>query len=256
MLPIITPQDRLSRDGVKVQVWGPPKAGKTFLAWTLPPERTLFIDCEMGMQSLRGWMAPSIAPQSWPEVKNLTCFLAGPDPGSFNDDDYGAQHFAACQRQYGDPAQWGMFDTILIDSTTRIGQWCLAWCLHQPESFTKKGVRDMLGTYGLLMRELTTWAWRLQNTKRLNIILTGGIKQDEQMKWVPMVDGGAALKFPYIFDQIATLAPVDGENRGLICRSPNPWGYPAGSRSPALGNVEPPNLQALISKVQNYGLQS
>lgn len=255
MLPTHTAEQRKERDGTKMQIWGAAKVGKTRLAATLPPDRTLFMDCERGMLSIPQWTALSLTPESWPEIKDQTCFFSGPDAGVFGDDDYGGAHYSRVCNLYGDPQQMQAYDTIFIDSTTRISQMAIAWCDKQPEAYTKKGEKDLLNMYGLLSRELVSWAWRLQRTPRLNVVLIGGLKLDRIGQWVPMVEGGAADRFPYIFDDIVTmgLLPVTGQEdyRGLVCRSPNPWRYPAGCRSDKPAMVEPPDLGALIRKIKS-----
>ncbi len=255
-LPIVTHQQRLSRDGVKLQIWGGPKIGKTRLAATCDPATTLYVDCERGMQSLRDWPGNSIAPTSWLDAKLLTAFICGPAYDVFDEsEDYSASHFNAAQLRYGDRSQLSQYRTIFIDSTTIISQWAMAWASAQPDAKTKSGAPDTRGMYGLLSRQLTAWAWRWQNVEHLNVVLIGGIKQDDANRWVPMVDGGAALKFPYIFDIIATLHPIPQQDpmalpvRGLVCQSPNPWHLPAGGRFSCLAPIEQPHIENLFAKV-------
>lgn len=267
-IPFVSPADRRSSQGVKAQIYGPAKIGKTSLALTCDPSTTIFLDCEKGMQSIREWEGKSVEMSTWEEVRNFTCFFSGPDHGVFDDTEcYGHAHYRACCNIYGDPDQLSGYRTVFIDSTTIISQWAFTWCLSRPEAYNKSGARDLLGAYGLLARQLTSWAWRLQNTPRLNVILIGGIKQDEAAQWIPMVDGGAALKFPYIFDLISTMYSVPGpppmvdagssavqeKVRALVCQNPNPWNVPAGSRFKSLAMLEKPHIEGLIAKVLQYG---
>ena len=62
-----------------------------------------------------------------------------------------------------------------------------------------------------------------------------------------------------IVDQVMTLAeikpdaapgqPAVASFRGLVCQTLNPWGYPAKDRSGRLDLTEPPDLGALIAKI-------
>jgi hypothetical protein len=85
--------------------------------------------------------------------------------------------------------------------------------------------------------------------------------------WQPQMEGGkAARELPGIVDQVMTLSlfsreeatdggvtwrhdPDKGEVRRLVCRSGNPWGLPAKDRSGRLDMTEPPDLGALLSKI-------
>lgn len=254
-LPVVTPEQRRAASGLKLQVWGMPKIGKTYLASTLDPKKTLFLDCEKGMNSIRRWDALSLDLTSWEQVKEITCHFSGPDYGVALDGDYGETYYSRVCQKYGDPAWYSQFDTIFIDSTTLISQWALRWAALQPESRTDKGKPDNWKLYGLLGRELVAWAWRLQFTPRLNIILTGGLKKDDSMQWQPMIDGSSGAKFPYIFDCICTYAFVDfqdgyGQQRALIFDPANPWKYPAGNRlGQSIGEYERPNLQVILDRM-------
>ena len=67
-----------------------------------------------------------------------------------------------------------------------------------------------------------------------------------------------ANELPGIIDQIITYQFLDfGDGkppvRGFVCKSPNPWGYPAKDRSGRLEELEPPNLGALIEKLTGPG---
>ena len=251
-LPFMTHQQRVQASGIKLQVWGPAKVGKTSLALTLPPHKTLFLDVERGMLSLGNWKGPSYHPATWEELKDFTCFISGPDPAVFGNGDYSVAHYQRVCNQFGDPRQMQALDHIFIDSTTRIGQMAFAWACARPEARNKAGVLDTRGAYGILKRELMDWAWRLQNAPRLNIVLIGGIKKDDAGQWAPMVDGSAANGLPYVFDIIATMAditlPAKPPFKALVCGT-NPLGYPGGDRSGALSNMEPPNLWTIFQKI-------
>lgn len=248
-LPTKRAADREKMQGVKIQMWGTPKIGKTFQAQYLNPEKTLFLDAEKGMLSLKDWNGHSLDILDWPTARNIACFLGGPSRIAEHGKTYSKAHFAAMQKKYGDRREWNIFDHIFIDSTTLIGQYCMTWAKQQPEAFNKHGEKNMLGAYGLLGSELMEWAWRLQAIPRINVILVGGVKTDEDGNTQPLLDGSAANKLLYVFDQIVTLAWID-EERKFICQPNNEWGYPAGDRSGQLDMVEEPRLDKLLEKIK------
>lgn len=264
-LGIISADERMASTGIKVQIWGEAKIGKTSLLWTLPPEKTLVIDFEAGMQSVRGWGGDSIAVRTWEEARNITCLISGPNPALREDQAYSQAHFDFITKpdMLGSREQLEKYDHIFVDSTTFAASICMQWCKGQPQSFSDKtGKPDNRGMYGLLGTELGDWARQLQYTPKFNIFLVGGIKESEddvgRREWVPMVDGSAAKKFPYIFDQIITMTEMKKEDdgslyRAFVCQKMNPWGYPAGDRSGALDLLEKPHLGELLTKIQSKG---
>lgn len=264
-LGIVSAEERMETAGHKLQIWGGPKIGKTSLLWSLPETSTLVLDLEGGMQSVRGWKGDSIPVRTWEHARNLVCLISGPNPSLRNDQAYSQAHFDFVTQsdQLGPQEQLQKYNHIFIDSTTFAASICMQWCKGQPESFSEKtGKPDTRGMYGLLGTELADWARQLQYAPRLNIFLVGGIKESEdeigRKQWVPMVDGSAAKKFPYIFDQIITMAEMqkpDSEElyRAFVCQKMNPWGYPAGDRSGALDMLEKPHLGDLLAKIEAKG---
>ena len=77
-----------------------------------------------------------------------------------------------------------------------------------------------------------------------------------------MEGGKAGRELPGIVDQVVTLAlfsrgveggwqhdPHRGTERRLVCRAGNPFGLPAKDRSGRLDETEPPDLAALLRKI-------
>lgn len=261
-LPIITAEERMAAQGIKGQIWGLHKIGKTYLLKTIPATSTLCLDFEAGLLSIGDYPVNSIPIKSWPEARNWACFVGGPDMSAPADAVYGQQHYDYVCQQFGNPAeQLAAYDTIFIDSTTFAGQLCLKWSMTQPEAFSERtGKPDTRGAYGLHGRELIAWAKHLHHAPRVNIWLVGGLERREddvgRKFWMPMVDGSkAASALPYIFDEIITMAELEtdeGERyRGLVCRQMNPWGFPAGDRSGKLEMIEQPHLGHLMAKIKD-----
>ena len=72
--------------------------------------------------------------------------------------------------------------------------------------------------------------------------------------FVPQIDGSkTGLELPGIVDQVITMAEIKGEGdilqRGFVCQTLNPWGYPAKDRSGRLDLIEPPHLGQLMNKI-------
>ena len=76
-----------------------------------------------------------------------------------------------------------------------------------------------------------------------------------------MEGGKAARELPGIVDQVITMSlfsrdgdgwrhdPERGEHRRLVCRAGNPFALPAKDRSGRLDVTEPPDLGALLAKI-------
>jgi hypothetical protein len=81
-------------------------------------------------------------------------------------------------------------------------------------------------------------------------------------QWQPQMEGGkAARELPGIVDQVVSMSlfekdgdgwrhePTKGQARRLVCRSGNPYGLPGKDRSGRLEVTEPPDLGALLAKI-------
>lgn len=255
---IITADQRMARTGIRVQIWGSPKIGKTSLLWTLPAERTLVLDFEAGLLAVQGHPVDSIPVRSWPDARDLACWIGGPNPAMRPDQPYSEAHYEHCCEQIGDPADLARFDTIFIDSTTVAGQLCLQWAQGQPEAFSDRNNKpDTRGAYGLLKRELIAWATQLHHIPGKDVFLVGGLVEETddfgRKSWAPLIDGKAKDTLPFIFDEIITMAEIKGEEgsyRALVCHKINPWNFPAGDRSGRLDMLEEPHLGKLVAKLR------
>ena len=58
-LRIISAEERLAESrGIKAAIFGGSGQGKTSLLWTLPADRTIFMDLEAGDLAVEGWTEP------------------------------------------------------------------------------------------------------------------------------------------------------------------------------------------------------
>ena len=260
-LPIISAEQRLAeKRGVKGVLVGKAGIGKTSQLWTLPHERTLFIDLEAGDLALEGWAGDTLRPRTWQECRDFAVFIGGPNPALRPDQAYSQAHFEAVCAQFGDPAVLDRYETIFIDSITVAGRLCLQWCTGQPQAYSEKtGKPDNRGAYGLLGQELVGWLSHLQHTRQKSVWFVGILdeKLDDFNRKVfsLQIDGSkAGLELPGIVDEVITLAdikPAEGPAyRAFVCHTLNDWGYPAKDRSGRLDPLEPPHLGQLMAKIQ------
>ena len=259
-LRIITADQRLNSTTIKGQIWGRAGIGKTSLLWTLNPETTLAIDMEAGMLSVQGWEGDAVTIRSWPEARDIACWLGGVNPAMRQDQSYSQAHYDHVCEELGDPAALEKYQTIFVDSTTIAARLCLQWAQGQPEAVSERsGKPDMRGAYGLLGREMLSWATHLHHAAGKNVWLVGGLEEraDDfgRKTWMPLIDGNkAAVELPYLVDQVITMAELKTEDgtpyRAFVCHTINPYGFPAKDRSGRLDVIEEPHLGRLMTKIK------
>ena len=261
-LPIITADQRLAEPrGIKGVIFGRSGIGKTSLLWTLKASTTLFFDLEAGDLAIEGLAIDAIRPRTWTECRDFAVFIGGPNPALRDEQPYSPAHYAAVCKKFGDPAALVKYDTIFIDSITVAGRLCFQWCKGQPEAQSEKtGKPDVRGAYGLHGREMIAWLTHLQHTRGQNVWFVGIL--DEKLDdfnrkvFVPQIDGAkTGLELPGIVDQVITMAEIKGEGdklqRGFVCQTLNPWGFPAKDRSGRLEMLEAPHLGKLMVKIRS-----
>ena len=263
-LPIITADQRLSEQrGIKGCIFGKSGIGKTSLLWTLPEEKTLFLDMEAGDLAIEGWSGDTLRPRTWKECRDFAVFIGGPNPALRDDQPYSQKHFDLVCERYGSPAYLDGYDTVFVDSITVAGRLCFQWCKGEPQAFSDKtGKPDIRGAYGLHAQEMIAWLTHLQHTRNKNIWFVGILDEkvdDYNVRFYqPQIEGAkTGLELPGIVDQVITMASLsarDGEEtkvyRAFICHTLNPYGYPAKDRSGRLADVEEPHLGRLMDKIQ------
>ncbi len=258
-LPIITAEQRMAeRSGVKLALFGAYGVGKTWQLRTLPLQSTLFVDVEAGDLAVRDWQGDTLRPKSWPEFRDVVCFLAGPNEAMPPEAPFSRAHYEHVCRTYGEPSQLDRYDTYFVDSITVLSRWCLAWAKTQPAAFSERtGKPDTRGAYGLLAAELVGALTHLQHARGKNVVYVAILdeKRDEfgRTYFAPQIEGGkTATELPGIVDEVVTLARVAAEDgstfRAFVSHAGNPYGYPAKDRSGVLDLLEPPDLGALIRK--------
>ena len=260
-LPIITADQRLAESrGIKGVIFGPSGIGKTSLLWTLTASTTLFFDLEAGDLAIEGLAIDAIRPRTWTECRDFAVFIGGPNPALRDEQVYSTAHYAAVCEKFGDPSVLEKYDTVFIDSITVAGRLCFQWCKGQPEAHSEKtGKPDVRGAYGLHGREMIAWLTHLQHTRGMNVWFVGILDQKlddfNRKVFSPQIDGSkTGLELPGIVDQVITMTDIAGGDgspqRGFVCHTLNPWGFPAKDRSGRLAMVEPPHLGKLMDKIR------
>ena len=103
-LPILSVDDRLrEQQGIKGCIFGEAGIGKTSLLWTLPENKTLFVDLEAGDLAIEGWKGHTLRPQTWEECRDYAVFIGGPNPSLREDQDYSQHHFDRVCKVLGNP---------------------------------------------------------------------------------------------------------------------------------------------------------
>lgn len=294
-LELITADQRLAEANNKTSlaIFGRQKIGKTTLVKTLDPDLTLFCNLEAGMKSIQDWPGAEIPIRTYPDARDLACLIGGVDPAAHNglpsSDNkswiiepqfYSQFHYnQVCQRYANSPvwnwwiARAGRRRLVFWDSISRLTSLAMKWTETQPEAFSSRGAKDVRGQYGLLGRSVVDMLKHIQHAPGVDVVFVGGIDdgKDESGRenWVMQSEGKkVAQEIPYIVDQIITFSDFDwvqgqpvhnlgrGQHRAFCCKSPNPWGLPAGDRSGALDMIEEPHLGKLMAKINSAGART
>ena len=221
-LQIITAEERLAeKRGHKIVVCGASGVGKTTLARTLEPSKTLFMDLEAGDAAIEGYPIDVIRPKTWVECQDFACYIGGPNPSLAEDQPYSESHYDYVMQTYGDPSDlMAKFDTIFVDSiTVAVYRLCFQWCQQQPEAKSDRtGKLDTRAAYGMHGREMMAWRMHLQHIREKNVIFVGILDEitDDygRKQYALQIEGSkTGRELPGIVDEVITMA-VLGETMG------------------------------------------
>ena len=269
---IVTADQRLSAASNKTSlaIFGPSGVGKTSLLRTLPADHTVCLDLEAGMKSVQDWPGASIPIRSFVDFRDLAVLIGGPDPAADPNAWYSAQHHQHARSVYagsGVEEFLASKSIIFVDSITDLTRQAMVYAKQQPEAFSERtGKPDVRGAYGLLGREVIQALKHLQHAPGKTVIFVGVLEKvtDEfnVTIWQPQMEGSkAGRELPGIVDQVISLHLFSRDAEGsyvldekaserrLVCRAGNPYALPAKDRSGRLDLTEPPDLGALITKI-------
>ena len=220
------------------------------------------------MKSVQDWRGDSIPVRSFPDALDIACLVGGINPSADPSGFFSEGHYRHLSETYPDLVRMIAGKRIIfVDSITNLTRQAGAWAKTRPEAVSDKtGKPDTRGAYGLLAREVIALLKHLQHAPARTVIFVGILERvtDDfnRVTWQPQMEGGkAARELPGIVDQVITMSffaadgdgwrhePERGEARRLVCRSGNPFGLPAKDRSGRLDITEPPDLGALLAKI-------
>ena len=270
-LRIVTADERLSASANKttMALFGPSGVGKTSLLKTLPAEATLCIDLEAGLKSVQDWRGDSIPIRCFEDAIDLACLIGGVNPAADPSGFFSAAHHQHVVAAHPELASLLATKSIIfLDSITDLTRQAMAWAKTRPEAFSDRtGKPDTRGAYGLMAREVIALLKHLQHAPGRTVIMVGILERvtDDfgRVTWQPQMEGGkAGRELPGIVDQVVSMAlfsrdapgalthdPERGTERRLVCRTANAFGLPAKDRSGRLDETEPPDLAALLRKI-------
>ena len=194
--------------------------------------------------------------------------IGGADPAAHTY--YSERHLQHARKVYAGSGLEEFLATkpiVFVDSITDLSRQAMAFAKQQPEAFSERtGRPDVRGAYGLLGREVIQALKHLQHAPGKTVIFVGVLEKVTDdlnaITWQPQMEGSkAGRELPGIVDQVismhlfscdaagAYVLDETASERRLVCRSGNPYGLPAKDRSGRLEVTEPPDLGALLGKI-------
>lgn len=210
----------LSRNGVKLLVYGAAGAGKTSLIRTLPSP--IVLSAEGGLLSIQDADLPYIEIATMDDLRQAYSFITSEE---------GAE-----------------FKTVALDSISEIAEVVL--------NAEKKIAKDPRQAYGAMQEQMSDLIRAFRDLPGKHVYMSAKLEksQDEtgRMLYAPSMPGNkVGQSLPYFFDEVLALrVEKDAEGntqRALMCDSDGLW--QAKDRSGKLAAWEAPDLNAIIEKI-------
>jgi phage nucleotide-binding protein len=210
----------ISRNGVKLLVYGQAGAGKTSLIKTLPTP--LVLSAEAGLLSIQDADLAYIEIKTIDDLREAYTFLMGEGGNSF--------------------------ESIALDSISEIAEVIL--------NAEKKATKDPRQAYGAMQEQVSDLIRAFRDIPGKNVYMSAKLEksQDEmgRILYAPSMPGNkTGQQLPYFFDEVLALrVERDQEGnvqRALMCDSDGLW--QAKDRSGKLTAWEAPDLGAIVEKI-------
>jgi hypothetical protein len=209
--------------------------------------------------------------RSFGDALDVGCLVGGVNPAADEKTFFCESHYRHLVDAYPDLVRMIAGKRIIfVDSITDLTRLAMVWAKTRPEAQSERtGKPDTRGAYGLLARETIGLLKHLQHAPGRTVIFVGILERitDEfnRITWQPQMEGGkAARELPGIVDQVISMSrftadgdawrhePERGDVRRFVCQAANPFGLPGKDRSGRLDLTEPPDLSALIRKINQH----
>jgi phage nucleotide-binding protein len=212
---------QITKQGVKLLVYGQAGAGKTSLIPTLP--KPVVLSAEGGLLSIQDADVPYIEVSSMATLQEAYRWLTS-------------------------SSEAAQFESVALDSISEIAEVCL--------NAEKKASKDPRQAYGAMQEQMTDIIRAFRDLPGKHVYMSAKLEksQDEmgRMLYSPSMPGNKlGQSLPYFFDEVLALrVEKDAEGviqRALMCESDGLW--VAKDRSGKLAAWEPADLGAIINKI-------
>jgi hypothetical protein len=256
-MDLVSREDRNKEQrGQKIALIGESGVGKTTQLFSLPPEKTLFIDLEAGDLAVDEWEGVCIRPKTWEECTDIAVLVGGINPALAKiKTQYSKVHFDHCIKKYKKLYERIQdLEYLFVDSLTHTGR-----LSFQETSNTPEGMKDARKAYGTHGQNMIKWLTQLQQARHMHVIFLSILNKkmdDNGGRYYDMQIEGSKTgeELPGIVDELITMTVMDeftpNPYRAFVCKKLNRWGYPAKDRAGKLDEVERPHLGELIEKLK------
>lgn len=207
----------VSKDGIKMAVYGKSGIGKTTLMSTAP--NPIIISCESGLLSLADTDVDYIEIDNYEDIDEAFDFVVDSD-----------------------------YETICIDSISEIAEVML--------SHFKEDTRDPRQAYGRMNDEMTKMIRKFRDIKGKHVVFSAKMKKGKDEDGVILYNvsmpGNSLMQdVPFFFDEVLfmTVMENDDGDEFRVLKTQATYSYEAKDRSGSLNEIEEPNLKKIFAKI-------